>query len=202
MESGVCRGIYFDRSIGHGWHSPRHRRRMKPAVSPRSTAPVKYRMTFWRAFNRLNWKWLPRRRYIREATSIPWKRLYERTDVRDERYIIFFLPSLSLPPPLFPFFSHFHTSPQLFLLPFFSLSHFLPFSSFAETVFLVSPPFTSLESSPNATSISLPWIFAHSLMRHIASCAGGNDDDEDWTPVTRITAEPEGRRRRRRRRVA
>lgn len=170
----------------------------EPTVSPAIyRTPVKYHMTFWRAFNRLNWKWLPWYRYIRETTSILWKRLYESTDVRDEIYNLF--PSLSLSLSLstyhpFPLFSHFHTSPQLFLPSFpFSFSCLVSpsFRSFIYLTHFLSSFGKSFSSflallPRDPISISLSSIFAHSLMRHIVSCAGGNDDDDDeekqnWT---------------------
>jgi len=118
-------------------------------ISLRSTTPVKYRMTFWRAFNRLKMApWLVR--YIHTGhihiPNRPTKRTNERTGTREtrERYIILLL----LPPPV---------SRSLDLL--------LPFHSR-----------TSSCTTRHGFLFSLSlFIFAHSLMRHIASCAGGND---------------------------
>lgn len=130
------------------------------------------------------------------------KRLYESTDVRDEIYNLF--PSLSLSHP-FPLFSHFHTSPQLFLpssSPFFLLVP-LPFYIF-NSLPLVFREIVLLVSRSSAREpyfyFSLSSIFAHSLMRHIVSCAGGNDDDDEeekqnWTLESRL--DRKGRRERR-----
>lgn len=138
----LARGIQA--AVGSRWSSR--------DLSSRSTALVKYRMTFWRAFNRLNWKWFRGSSDISAPSAYPYPNRNDRTNERTdgqtretrEGYII------------------------LLLLP---LPHLdLSISRRRSTY----PCWTPSSATLRGLRFSL-FIFAHSLMRHIASCAGRND---------------------------
>lgn len=94
--------IYFDSTIGYGWHSMRHRRRMNLRSHPRST--VRRWNTVW-LFDVLLTDWIENGFHGTDISARPHP--YSGNDCTNRRtwetrYIIFFLLSLflSLFPPI------------------------------------------------------------------------------------------------------